>query len=72
MIILMAPWGFNENVPCRNMYLNAHFLVGGIVREGLRVVVLGEEVCHWRKALRFQRSTSGPVSHYVSLLPIRI
>ena len=30
--------------------------VGGIVWEGLRGVALLEEVCHWEKALRFQKT----------------
>lgn len=40
----------NENAPYRLDYLNAYFLLGRTVWEGLGDVALLEEMCHWGQA----------------------
>jgi hypothetical protein len=54
----------NKNSPSRLIYLNAHLSGMHYLKrlEGLVGLALVEEMCHWRWALRFQKSLQGQAS----------
>jgi hypothetical protein len=47
VIVVVVTVGLNENGSHRLKYFIVWFPVGGIIWEGLRRMVLWEEMCHW-------------------------
>lgn len=50
--------GLSENGPHRLIRLNICFVLGGTVWEGLGIVAMLYKVCHYARALRFQKFTT--------------
>lgn len=58
---------WNEKGPHRLIGLDALSPASGTTWEGLEGVVLLEKVCHWKWALRIQKSSPDPVTHTLTL-----